>query len=89
MFFARAVTFIIAVALVGANEQKYDKNIVWTGGSFEWPCPATKNMFRTSGRYISKNVLATRAAIYKDDAVLALPRYEKYIQFINFQNCFE
>lgn len=79
MFFARAVTLIIVIAFVGANDgQKSDKNILWTGGSFEWPCPATKNMFKNSGRYISKNVLATRAAIYKDDAFLALPRYEKY-----------
>lgn len=80
MLFVRAVTFIVAVAVVGAlDKQTYEKNILWTGGSFEWPCPATKNMFKNSGRYISKNVLATRAAIYKDDAILALPRYEKYI----------
>ncbi|XP_054013478.1 protein yellow [Hylaeus anthracinus] len=50
-------------------------NVKWTGGSFEWPCSATKNMFKSSGRYISKNVIATRAAIYNDDAIVALPRY--------------
>ncbi|XP_011881012.1 PREDICTED: major royal jelly protein 1 [Vollenhovia emeryi] len=80
MLFARAVTFVVAVvALVGANdsnEKKCDGPIMWTGGSFEWPCVTTKSMFKNSGRYISKNVLATRVAIYKDDAILALPRYK-------------
>jgi hypothetical protein len=79
MLFARAVTFVVAVVvLVGAEEteKKCDPNVQWTGGSFEWPCPATKSMFKNSGRYISKNVLATRVAIYKDDAILALPRFK-------------
>ncbi|XP_012227712.2 major royal jelly protein 1 [Linepithema humile] len=76
MLFVRAVTFIVAVVFVGANDVqlKEERNILWTGGAFEWPCPTTKSMFKNSGRYISKNVLATRAAIYKDDAILALPR---------------
>ncbi|XP_011638292.1 uncharacterized protein LOC105427981 [Pogonomyrmex barbatus] len=76
MLLAQAVTFVVAVvALAGAaEEKKCERNILWTGGSFEWPCPVTKSMFQNSGRYISKNVLATRAAIYKDDAILALPR---------------
>ncbi|KAH0954911.1 hypothetical protein HN011_011617 [Eciton burchellii] len=77
MFLERTVAFVVAVALVGAYEtQKCEKNIIWTGGSFEWPCPATKGLFRNNGRFISKNVLATRAAIYKDDAILALPRFK-------------
>ncbi|KAG5308174.1 YELL protein, partial [Acromyrmex insinuator] len=81
MLFARAVTFVVAVvAVVGADEpiteRKCDKNILWTGGTFEWPCVATKSIFKNSGRYISKNILATRVAIYKDDAILALPRYK-------------
>lgn len=77
MLFERAVTFIVAVAVVGASDgPKYEKNILWSGGPFDWPCSATKSIFKNSGRYISKNVLATRAAIYKDDAILALPRYK-------------
>ncbi|XP_012523974.1 protein yellow [Monomorium pharaonis] len=80
MLFARAVTFAVAVvALVGAHEtsdKKCERNIQWTGGNFEWPCEATKSMFKNSGRYISKNVLATRVAVYKDDAILALPRFK-------------
>ncbi|KAK2586170.1 hypothetical protein KPH14_001437 [Odynerus spinipes] len=78
MLFKAAVAFSVVVVLVTAYDgQKCDsKNIQWTGGSFEWPCAATKSMFKNSGRYISKNVIATRAAIYKDDAILALPRFK-------------
>lgn len=85
MLFARAVTFVVAVvAVVGADEpiteRKCDKNILWTGGTFEWPCVATKSIFKNSGRYISKNILATRVAIYKDDAILALRLFETFLQ---------
>nr|XP_031828179.1 uncharacterized protein LOC116425102 isoform X1 [Nomia melanderi] len=51
-------------------------SIKWTGGSFEWPCPTTKSMFKNNGKYISKNVIATRAAIYNNDAIVALPRFK-------------
>lgn len=90
MLSSLAVTFIVAVALAGGHDlTKYDKNIVWTGGPFEWPCPTTKSMFKNSGRYISKNVLATRAVIYKDDAILALPRYEHILRYkFHFVNLF-
>lgn len=77
MLSSLAVTLIVAVAVAGGHDiLKCDRNIIWTGGSFEWPCPTTKSLFKNSGRYISKNVLATRTAIYKDDAFLALPRYD-------------
>ncbi|XP_071635272.1 dopaminechrome tautomerase-like [Temnothorax longispinosus] len=84
MLFARTVTFVVAVVvvLVGAHGDVENKKcdgtdiVQWTGGSFEWPCAATKSMFYNNGRFISKNVLATRVAISKDDAILALPRYK-------------
>ncbi|XP_076622237.1 L-dopachrome tautomerase yellow-g2 [Colletes latitarsis] len=59
-----------------ATEPDHTFSVKWTGGSFEWPCTATKNMFKNSGRYISKNVIASRAAISKDDAIVALPRFK-------------
>lgn len=52
------------------------KTVEWHGGLFEWPCPATKAIYVASGRYVSKNAIATRAQIYKDEAVVALPRYK-------------
>lgn len=48
----------------------------WTGGSFEWPCASTKSLYKSSGKYISKNVIATRAQIIGDDVIVALPRYK-------------
>ncbi|XP_069685296.1 protein yellow-like [Periplaneta americana] len=50
-------------------------NLTWTGGSFEWPCEFTKNIYKSSGRYTSKNLIATRAQIYKDDVIVVFPRY--------------
>lgn len=49
--------------------------IQWTGGSFEFPCPSTKSLFKSSGKYISKNVIATRAQIASNTVFLALPRF--------------
>lgn len=48
----------------------------WMGGSFEWPCPSTKSLYKSSGKYVSKNVIATRAQIIGDDVFVALPRYK-------------
>lgn len=50
--------------------------IKWTGGNnFDWPSPSTRNHYKNTGRFIGENVVATRAAIYKDTVFLALPRY--------------
>ncbi|KAK9888286.1 hypothetical protein WA026_000547 [Henosepilachna vigintioctopunctata] len=57
-----------------------DKELVrpleWTGGSFEWPNLSTKALYKSSGRFIGKNNIATRAQIYKDDVIVAFPRYK-------------
>lgn len=46
----------------------------WMGGSFAWPCPSTKALYKSSGKYINKNIIATRGQIYEDHVYLALPR---------------
>ncbi|EDW69754.1 protein yellow [Drosophila novamexicana] len=51
--------------------------IQWTGGQFEFPCASTKSLFKSSGKYIAKNVIATRAQLIGDTIYLALPRYRK------------
>ncbi|XP_037826079.1 protein yellow [Lucilia sericata] len=51
--------------------------VQWTGGQFEFPCPSTKSLFKSSGKFIPKNVIATRAQIIRDTIFLALPRYRK------------
>lgn len=51
--------------------------VQWTGGQFEFPCASTKSLFKSSGKFIPKNVIATRAQIIRDTIFLALPRYRK------------
>lgn len=51
------------------------------GNNLEWPCQSTKNIYTTTGRYIPKNVIATRTQIHKDEAFIALPRYKPGVPF--------
>ncbi|CAL7935460.1 unnamed protein product [Xylocopa violacea] len=75
--FISVTAILVAVLAVGTNgNSPLDANVKWTGGTFEWPCITTKNMFKSSGRYIPKNVIATRVAMHDDDAIVALPRFK-------------
>ena len=66
---------LISCVLLGATQAELPK-VQWTGGSnIQWPCTTTRDVYKEGGKYINKNVIATRATIYKDDAFLALPRY--------------
>lgn len=51
------------------------------GNHLEWPCQATKNIYASSGRYTPKNIIATRAQIYRDSAFVAMPRYRPGVPF--------
>lgn len=51
-------------------------SLSWTGATFSWPCPSTKALYKSSGKYISKHIIATRAQIARDSVFLALPRYK-------------
>lgn len=51
-------------------------SVQWVGGTFVWPCVSTKNIYKQSKRYVSKNVIATRAVIVGTDAILAVPRFK-------------
>lgn len=52
-----------------------------SGQSLDWPCQSTKNIYETSGRYIARNVISTRMQIYKEDAIIAMPRYKPGVPF--------
>ncbi|XP_076246326.1 L-dopachrome tautomerase yellow-g [Calliopsis andreniformis] len=58
-----------------------DLSFTLSGYSLQWPCQSTRNIYETSGRYIAKNVIGTRAQIYKDQVILALPRYKPGVPF--------
>lgn len=73
------ITKVISVAVLAIlHVEAYDscELIEWTGGQFDWPNAATKSIYRSTERYIPKNVIATRGQIYKDEVYLALPRYK-------------
>lgn len=57
-----------------APKEKEENSLQWTGASFKWPCESTKAIFKSSGKYVSKNAIATRSQIYKDEVFLAIPR---------------
>ncbi|XP_066592040.1 major royal jelly protein 1 [Prorops nasuta] len=58
-----------------------DLSLQLSGYSLDWPCQSTKNIYESSGRYIPRNVIATRAQIYRDEAILAMPRYKPGVPF--------
>lgn len=47
-----------------------------SGNNIEWPCQSTKNIYTTTGRYTPRHVIATRAQIHRDEAIVAFPRYK-------------
>ena len=51
------------------------------GNNLEWPCHSTKNIYQTTGRYMPRNIIGTRAQIYRDEAFVAMPRYKPGVPF--------
>ncbi|KAB0793586.1 hypothetical protein PPYR_13206 [Photinus pyralis] len=62
------------VCIRGACDPDYLQTIEWTGGPFEWTEKSVRALFKSSGKYISKNIVAQRAQIYGDYCYLALTR---------------
>ncbi|GLV34804.1 yellow-g [Carabus blaptoides fortunei] len=87
-----AVRLVLAATLIvaGVNascDEKQDRNlahemtVTLNGANLEWPCLSTRNIYMQSGRYISRNVIATRTQIYNDQVFVALPRYKSGVPF--------
>lgn len=70
------LAFILAVYADPLCDKDLLRPVEWVGGAFELPFPQAKMIFEAFGRYVPKNAIATRAQIYKDDAILAFPRYK-------------
>lgn len=71
------------------EEKSYDPCVEWTGGSFEWPSTQTKSLYKSAGKYISKNVIATRAQIVGTNVYVALPRYKSGVPATLARTSFE
>lgn len=84
--FARFFVFALLVSsLDGACDVSQqilqDLTFQLGGSALEWPCASTKNIYVQSGRYIPKNVIMTRAQIYRDEAFVTLPRLKTGVPF--------
>ncbi|NP_001154986.1 yellow-g2b precursor [Nasonia vitripennis] len=65
-----------------SGEKPVCKNVKWTGGdSISWPCSTTKQLYKSSAKFVSKNMLATRVAVHNDNAYVAMPRFKSGIPF--------
>lgn len=80
--------FIIILCIFTVNILSHcDKSLLpeltyrLSGNNLEWPCQSTKNIYTTTGRYIPKHVITTRAQIYHDEFIVALPRYKSGVPF--------
>ncbi|XP_063989980.1 protein yellow [Diachasmimorpha longicaudata] len=71
---------LIVLVVIGCTLAKpsyNEESTKWTGGPIDWPCDLTESLYRNGGKYISKNAIVTRAIIWKDSAIVALPRFKK------------
>lgn len=51
------------------------------GRNMLFPCDSTKNIYTSTGRYVPKNIVATKMQIVKDEAIVAFPRYKHGVPF--------
>lgn len=78
------VTFVVVLNATPFGLQSLDfihpqpntPTLQWTGTHFQWPCSSTKALYKSSGKFISKNGIVTRAQIFRDEVFVALPRYK-------------
>lgn len=73
--------FIAGTAAFCSKNLIPDLSFKLTGTDLAFPCESTRNIYKTTGRYVSKNIIATRMQVYKDDAYIALPRYKHGVPF--------
>ncbi|XP_050297861.1 major royal jelly protein 1-like [Anthonomus grandis grandis] len=83
-----AKSLLLSALMVTAALASYcDKNLIremsfkLRGNQLTFPCESTRNIYTTSGRYIPKNLIATRFQFYKNIAFVALPRYRPGVPF--------
>lgn len=70
---------LVPLDLKGSSSQPQKPDMKWVGADFHWPCSTTRALFKSSGKYLNKNNIATRAQIYRDNFFFALPRYKSGI----------
>lgn len=82
-----SLVFLSSFFVIGAYSSCCNRNLIpdlsykLTGTDLAFPCASTKNIYKNSGAYVPKNVIATRMQIWKDEAFIALPRYKHGVPF--------
>lgn len=71
----------LAVSVTPSCDQSIIPELTYrlSGSKIEWPCESTKNIYTTTGRYIPRNMIGTRAQLYNSEAIVAFPRYKSGI----------
>lgn len=64
------VSTVLLCRVIAADNQ----SIQWIGGEFEFPNATTEDFYKRCGKYVVKNVIATRTQIHDNEAFLVLPR---------------
>lgn len=68
----------LAVCVTPSCDQSIIPELTYrlSGNNIEWPCESTKNIYTTTGRYIPRHMIGTRAQIYNNDVIIAFPRFK-------------
>lgn len=86
----RIVKFLLLLVLISRQAEAAcdlstqilnDLTFQLSGSNLEWPCQSTKNIYIQSGRFVPRNVIATRAQIYRDEAFVTMPRLKAGVPF--------
>jgi hypothetical protein len=81
-FVAVTAATLVCSASGSCNKQLVpDLTFTLDGANLDWPCSSTKSIYTSSGRYTSKHVITTRVQIYKDQAIVLMPRYKTGVPF--------
>lgn len=80
---------LVTALFAGANASCpiNDLSYKLSGRNVLFPCDSTKNIYASTGRYVPKNVIATRIQIVKDEAIVALPRLKHGVPFTLAKFC--
>lgn len=76
------VGFFAGVFSIDCNKNLLsDLSYKLSGTELAFPCKSTENIYKQTGRYIPKNVIATRLQVYQESAIVALPRYKHGVPY--------
>ncbi|XP_066153439.1 dopaminechrome tautomerase [Euwallacea fornicatus] len=74
-------TSVIAPILTASCNQNHESFFKISGRNVEFPCQNCLDIYSSTGRYIPRNIIATRLQIFRDKAIVALPRYRPGVPF--------